>query len=57
LSIPPLQPCDKFHRDMYVYEFDWAPDSNRLVITAAHGNGDNNWYIAGLFKLMQLPVR
>jgi dipeptidyl aminopeptidase/acylaminoacyl peptidase len=37
--------------DMYVYEFDWAPDSNRLVITAAHGNGDNNWYIAGLFKI------
>ena len=37
--------------DMYVYEFDWAPDSKRLVITAAHGNGDDNWYIAGLFKI------
>lgn len=36
---------------MYVYEFDWAPDSKRLVITAAHGNGDDNWYIAGLFKI------
>ncbi|HEX2776195.1 MAG TPA: hypothetical protein VHN10_06100, partial [Candidatus Acidoferrales bacterium] len=32
--------------DTYVYEFDWAPDSKRLVITAAHGNGDDNWYIA-----------
>jgi dipeptidyl aminopeptidase/acylaminoacyl peptidase len=37
--------------DMYVYEFDWAPDSKRLAITAAHGNGDDNWYIAGLFKI------
>ena len=37
--------------DMYVYEFDWAPDSKRLVITAAHGNGDDNWYIAGLYKI------
>jgi dipeptidyl aminopeptidase/acylaminoacyl peptidase len=37
--------------DMYVYEFDWAPDSKRMVITAAHGNGDDNWYIAGLFKI------
>ena len=37
--------------DVYVYEFDWAPDSKRLVITAAHGNGDDNWYIAGLFKI------
>ena len=37
--------------DLYVYEFDWAPDSKRLVISAAHGNGDDNWYIAGLFKI------
>ncbi|MGD0402994.1 MAG: S9 family peptidase [Candidatus Acidiferrales bacterium] len=37
--------------DMYVYEFDWAPDSKRLVITAARGNGDDNWYVAGLFKI------
>jgi dipeptidyl aminopeptidase/acylaminoacyl peptidase len=37
--------------DMYVYEFDWAPDGERLAVTAAHGNGDNNWYIAGLFKI------
>ena len=37
--------------DLYVYEFDWAPDSKRLVVTAAHGNGDNNWYIASLFTI------
>jgi dipeptidyl aminopeptidase/acylaminoacyl peptidase len=37
--------------DLYVYEFDWAPDSNHLVISAAHGNGDDNWYVAGLFSI------
>ena len=36
---------------MYVYEFDWAPDSRRLVVTAAPGNGDDNWYIANFFAL------
>lgn len=37
--------------DLYVYEFDWAPDGKHLVISAAHGNGDDNWYIAGLFSI------
>jgi dipeptidyl aminopeptidase/acylaminoacyl peptidase len=37
--------------DMYVYEFDWSPDSKQLAITAAHGNGDDNWYVAGLFAI------
>jgi dipeptidyl aminopeptidase/acylaminoacyl peptidase len=37
--------------DMYVYEYDWAPDSNSLALTAAKGNGDNNWYIAQLYAL------
>jgi dipeptidyl aminopeptidase/acylaminoacyl peptidase len=37
--------------DIYVYEFDWAPDSKRLVVTAAPGNGDDNWYIANFFAL------
>ena len=34
--------------DMYVYEYDWSPDSTKIVATAAHGNGDNNWWIADL---------
>jgi dipeptidyl aminopeptidase/acylaminoacyl peptidase len=34
---------------MYVYEFDWAPDSKRLVVTSVHGSGSNNWWIAGLY--------
>jgi Tol biopolymer transport system component len=37
--------------DMYVYEYDWAPDGRRLVYTAAPGEGDNNWYIAGLYTI------
>lgn len=34
--------------DTYVYEFSWSPDSRELAITSAKGNGDDNWYIAGL---------
>jgi dipeptidyl aminopeptidase/acylaminoacyl peptidase len=37
--------------DMYVYEYDWSPDSTHLAVIAAHGNGDNNWYIANLYTL------
>jgi dipeptidyl aminopeptidase/acylaminoacyl peptidase len=37
--------------DMYVYEYDWSPDAKRFAVTAAHGNGDNNWYIAELYTL------
>jgi dipeptidyl aminopeptidase/acylaminoacyl peptidase len=32
--------------DLYVYEYDWSPDGKTLVATAAHGDGDNNWWIA-----------
>jgi dipeptidyl aminopeptidase/acylaminoacyl peptidase len=38
-------------KDLYVYEFDWAPDGKRLVVTAAHGSGDDNWYIASLMTV------
>ena len=37
--------------DMYVYEYDWSPDSKSFVTTAAHGNGDNNWYIAQIYTV------
>ena len=37
--------------DMYVYEYDWAPDGQSFALTAAHGEGDNNWYIAQLYTL------
>jgi dipeptidyl aminopeptidase/acylaminoacyl peptidase len=32
--------------DMYVYHFDWSPDSTHLVTMAAPGSGDNNYWIA-----------
>jgi dipeptidyl aminopeptidase/acylaminoacyl peptidase len=37
--------------DLYVYEFDWSPDSKTFAITAAHGSGENNWYIAKIYAL------
>ena len=37
--------------DTYVYEYDWAPDSDRLACTASKGIGDNNWWIAQLFTI------
>jgi len=37
--------------DMYVYEFDWSPDGKQFVLTAAPGDGDNNWYIAKIYRL------
>ena len=37
--------------DTYIYEYDWSPDSRRFAVTAALGNGDNNWYIAELYTL------
>jgi len=45
--------------DMYVYEYDWSPDGKRLVGTAAHGNGDDNWYVAQLyiFDIAATPPR
>jgi dipeptidyl aminopeptidase/acylaminoacyl peptidase len=42
----PLTPADT-----YVYEYDWAPDSDRIAYTASKGNGDNNWWIARLFTI------
>ncbi|HEX4603414.1 MAG TPA: S9 family peptidase [Candidatus Angelobacter sp.] len=37
--------------DMYVYEYAWSPDSKSFATTAAHGNGDNNWYIAQIYTI------
>ena len=37
--------------DLYVYEYDWAPDARRLVISAATGSGNNNWWTARLYAV------
>ena len=35
--------------DLYVYEYDWSPAGDGFVCTAAHGSGDDNWWIAQLY--------
>jgi dipeptidyl aminopeptidase/acylaminoacyl peptidase len=37
--------------DMYVYEYDWSPDGRRFAAIAAHGSGDNNWFVAQLYTV------
>jgi dipeptidyl aminopeptidase/acylaminoacyl peptidase len=34
--------------DVYVYEYDWTPDSQSFAAISAHGSGDANWWIARL---------
>jgi len=38
-------------KDVYIYEYDWAPDGSGWVATAAHGSGDANWYVARLYRI------
>ena len=37
--------------DLNVYEYDWSPDGCEFVVTAAHGSGDDNWWIAELDRM------
>jgi dipeptidyl aminopeptidase/acylaminoacyl peptidase len=34
--------------DTFIYEYDWMPDGQGFVATAAKGDGDNNWWLADL---------
>jgi dipeptidyl aminopeptidase/acylaminoacyl peptidase len=36
--------------DLFVYEYDWLPDGSGFVGTAAKGDGDNNWWVAKLYR-------
>ena len=36
--------------NLYVYEYDWTPTSDGFVATAAPGNGDNEWWVARLWR-------
>ena len=36
--------------EMYVYEYEWSPDGQSWIATAAHGSGDANWWIARLYQ-------
>ncbi|MBV8581163.1 MAG: S9 family peptidase, partial [Candidatus Eremiobacteraeota bacterium] len=35
--------------NLFVYEYDWMPNSLGFVGTGAHGNGDNEWWVARLY--------
>jgi len=43
--------------DLFVYEYDWSPDSHQIAITAApccskgKGTGEDNWWTAELYRL------
>jgi len=37
--------------DLHFYDFDWSPDDKTFVGTAAPGPGDNNWWIAQIYKI------
>lgn len=45
-NVKPVTPADT-----YIYEYDWTRDSQGWVATAAHGNGDANWYLARLYRI------
>ena len=45
-TLTPITPAD-----IYVYEYDWTPDSQGFAAIAAHGSGDANWYVAHLFHV------
>jgi dipeptidyl aminopeptidase/acylaminoacyl peptidase len=36
--------------DLYVYEYDWSPDGASLAAVAARGSGDDNWWLARLYR-------
>ena len=36
---------------LYVHEYDWSPDGNAFVATAAPGEGNSNWYVAELYTV------
>jgi dipeptidyl aminopeptidase/acylaminoacyl peptidase len=36
--------------NLHVYEFDWSPDSKNIAFVAANPPGENNWWVAQLYK-------
>jgi dipeptidyl aminopeptidase/acylaminoacyl peptidase len=35
---------------LYIFEYDWSPDSKQFIYNAALPPGDDNWYISNLYK-------
>ncbi len=38
-------------KDTYIYEYDWSPDGSAFAVSAAKGEGDNNWWVAQVYSL------
>jgi len=36
--------------DMYVYDYDWSPDGQALVAEAVMGSGENNYWVAQIYR-------
>jgi len=45
----PLSPHWFSPAGLHVFEFDWAPDSESMLYTAANPPGENNWWVAKLY--------
>ena len=45
------QPREVSPPDLHIYDFDWSPDGQSFVVTAAPGPGDNNWWIAKIHTI------
>jgi dipeptidyl aminopeptidase/acylaminoacyl peptidase len=45
----PVTPTLATPANLYVYEFDWSPDSKSLAYIAADPPGENNWWVAKLY--------
>jgi dipeptidyl aminopeptidase/acylaminoacyl peptidase len=37
--------------NLHIYDCDWSPDDKAFVTTAAPGPGDNNWWVAQIYKI------
>ena len=37
--------------NLHIYDYDWSPDDETFVATAAPGPGDNNWWIAQIYTI------
>ena len=37
--------------NLHIYDYDWSPDDQMFVTTAAPGPGDNNWWIAQIYAI------
>src|SRR6266404_6809088 len=37
--------------NLHIYDYDWSPDDKTFVATGAPGPGDNNWWIAQIYRI------